>query len=482
MTPIRTPLGFIIIPPGDSLSAQGYAFQIDNPKLSDLLGGLGAFSHRHDAHAALADPTVVATTSLAPTGGGIPASTPIHVAYTLIDGQGGESLKSPVATLTTSGGFAEPTTAPTGIPDTTAGSLLANNYSYAITVTDGVGGETALSPSVTVIVPTGAAHNEAVVSGLTAIVTASSGGAGGAGWRLWRAVGGSPWYLIGSGASATDNFTDGGVGGDCTIQPPTVGTTGGGSELTVTVPSAGQPAGASYFNLYASTDGSFTSPCFLGQHPVASFDAAIHFTSIAVSQGSPPVVSRCYTGANKIDPDTDMSGPFPWKKAVATTGDLPAVGNVDGDIRTVVALRMAFVWDDTDSVWVPLAVSQRTAALTNLTALTATTETAATVEMTGKAMNVFSITVDTACRLRLYPTAALATVDIARAASEDQDVSWQAGCYFEHTFTAAETKMLTPSLLMVNQEGSPTAAVAANINVGTGTTAAVTLNGYIVEL
>lgn len=480
MTPTRTSLGYLRLAPGDPLSADGYAFQTDNPVLADLLGRLGAFTHKHDGHAALADPTAAATLAIIATGGGIPAATAIHVGYTLVDAHGGESLLNAPGTVTTGSGFADPTTAPIATPDTAAGTLLANTVSYAITVTDGLGGETAIGPPVTVVIPPGAANNEVVLSELTEIVTASSGGAGGAGWRMWRTIAGDLPYLIGTGAAATDNFTDNGIAGDCSVRPPLVGTTGGGNELTVVVPSAGQPAGASYFNLYACTDGAFASPCFLAQYPVASFDATLTFTSLTLNSGAPPVVSRCYPGANKIDPDTDMLA-FPWRKTVANVAALPAMGNARGDVRLVLDILLPFVWDDGPDVWRPFNWHQRTSQATPITGLVATTETAAILAMVGKATEVFSITVDAACRLRLYPTAALAVADLARAASEDQNVASGNGCYFEHTFSGAGTKILTPTVTLVNQEGSPADQIAANVSVPAGTTVGVTLNGYLVE-
>src|ERR1700757_4004942 len=144
MTPTRTPFaGFERLAPGDPLSADGYSFQFQNPVIADRLGQLGAVTHKHDGHAAIA---------VAATGGTIPASTPIHVAYTLTDGQGGETLPHVETVVTTGAGYSTPASPPTVAPDYTAGTMLAGTFLYALTVTDGAGGETALGPAATLTV------------------------------------------------------------------------------------------------------------------------------------------------------------------------------------------------------------------------------------------------------------------------------------------------------------------------------------------
>lgn len=354
MTPSKTPFaGFERLAPGDPLSSDGFSFQFENPLIADRLGQLGAVTHRHDAHAAMADPTTAPTVSTAATGGSIPSGTPIHVTYTLTDAQGGESLPIAAVLVTTAAGYATPASPPTAVPDYTAGSLLAGTYLYAVTVTDGAGGETALGPAVTVTVDPGHANARVLISGLTAITNTSSGSSSSAGWRLWRSVdGGSSWDLMATGGHATDTFTDAGAsGGDCTVNPPSTGTTVGTNKLTVTIPATGQPATATFFSIYASVDGQFLVPSLLGTYPVADFGSAKNYTALTLLNAQPPAVSQCYPGANQIDPDTDILN-WTWKLPVANAAALPSSANTTGDVRMTLNDFALHAWNG--SAWITL--------------------------------------------------------------------------------------------------------------------------------
>lgn len=355
MTPRRTPFaGFEHLDAGDSLASDGYAFQSQNPDIADLLAKIGAVLHRHDAHAAMANPTLAPTLSVAATGGSIPSATTIYVEYTLIDGQAGESLPTSVQYVTSPSGYADPAGAPTATVSTSAGSMLASTPMYAVSVTDGVGGETALGPPVSVTVPP-ATNAEVVLSGLTAITNTSSGSATAAGWRLWRSVdGGNEWDLMSTGLHSVDSWTDNGTSsGDCSVSPLSEGTTGDTGVLSVTVPT-GQPSAATNFNIYACTDGAFTSPCLLGTYPIADAGVVQTFTAISTQTGAPPAVSQCYPGANKIDPNTDILN-WTWKLPVATVGALPTSGNTDGDARVVLSDYSLHIWDAGTSSWTSLS-------------------------------------------------------------------------------------------------------------------------------
>lgn len=356
MTPSKTPFaGYELLEPGDALSSDGYAFQFENPAIADRLGKLGAVTHKHDAHAAMVDPTAAAAVAVAATGGSIPAATPVHVCYTLTDPQGGETLATTPIVLTTAAGYGTPAPGPTVAADYTAGVLLAGTPLYAVTVTDGVGGETALSPAASVTIDPGHANARVLVSGLTAITDASSGSSVTAGWRVWKSVdGGSSWNLMATGAYSTDTYTDdGSTAGDCTVNPPRTGTTVGANKLTVTVPSAGQPAGATFFSVYASVTGQFLAPCLLGTYPVSDFNVAQVYTALTLLLGQPPAVSSCYPGANPIDPDTDLLG-YTWKRTVANFAALPSVSNTDGDVRETLDTHTLYTWSG--SAWVPLGI------------------------------------------------------------------------------------------------------------------------------
>jgi hypothetical protein len=354
MTPSKTPFaGFERLAPGDALSSDGYSFQDQNPLIADQVAKIGCVTHRHDAHAAMADPTLAPTLAVLATGGTLPSGETIYVQYTLTDGQGGESAPVDVSHVVTPAGYADPTGAPTVVVNYTAGSLLASTPMYAISVTDGLGGETALGPPVAVTIdstPSGLAR--VLLSGLTALTNASSGGASTAGWRLWRSEdGGNDWDLMSTGPHSTDTWTDDGtVAGDCSVSPLTVGTTGDTGVLHVTVPT-GQPSESTFFSIYACTDGPFISPCRLGTYPVADLGVVQTFTALAVQAGSPPAVSRCYPGANQIDPDTDILN-WSWKQPVANFAALPSSGNTDGDVRETLDTHLLYVWDAGTSTWI----------------------------------------------------------------------------------------------------------------------------------
>lgn len=350
MTPTKTPFaGYEVLAAGDPLSADGWYFTATNPRLADRLARLGARDHRHDAHLPMVDPSEAPTVAVAADGGSLPAATAIYVTYTLNDSDDGETLPVATTTVRTPAGFVTPNSAPGAVVDYAAGTLLANAVSYAVTVADGAGGETMLGPSATVIIDPGHANAETVLSGLAAILATASGGAPGATWRLWRSIAGSTWYLLGTGTA--DGFTDDGVAGDCSVFPPTVTTTQGTGVLKVTVP-GGQPAGAVTYNIYADYTGAFLNPCRIGTYPIADAGTEHDFGALNALLGSPPVISTCYGGAQKIDPDTDILD-WPWKRPVATVADLPSVGNSDGDMREALDTHILYVWDSGTDAWVP---------------------------------------------------------------------------------------------------------------------------------
>lgn len=321
--------GLLRLAAAEALSTDGWAFTGRNIDIIDRLLRAGAVSHRHDAHAALANPdTTPPGVALANTGGQIPADLPIAVGYTWIDADGGETTLSPITTVTTDPGLSSPTDAPTATVDHLAGSLLAQTYYYAVTVVDGSGGETPLGPSAIVTVPSGFAASEVVLSDLDTIVSS----VGGVGWRMWRSVAGGQFALIATGTTA--DFTDDGINCvDCAVQPPDpdigLGTTASTNRIIVTVPAI-HPTGAVKFRIYASLDGSFVAPALLGEFDDTDFGTAIEFTSLTLLDESPPPVSNTLQGADKIDPDTDMLD-FPWKRPVDDVVDLPPTGNTEGD-------------------------------------------------------------------------------------------------------------------------------------------------------
>jgi hypothetical protein len=347
---LKTPFaGLTSLDPGDPLSLDGYSFQSRNPVIIDQLLRLGVIAHKHDAHAALVhhSPGIDPTVAVVDTGGTIPADLSIYVGYTLIDADGGETvLNDNVQVVTTQAGLVPPDSAPLLASDHDAGTLLADSYTYGVTVADGVGGETTMSPTETITIDPGYPNSEITISGLSDIVTE----AGGTEWRLWKMVGAGQWGLIETGTT-DEVLDDGSLASDCTVTPPldTSGGTMATSKLQVTVPATDQPAEAVSFRVYASIDGDFTSPALLGTYPVADLGTMKQYTSLTLGAGAPPEVTTAYGGADKIDPDTDMLD-FPWKRPVANLAALPATGNDDGDIRETLNDHALHAW--TGSAWV----------------------------------------------------------------------------------------------------------------------------------
>lgn len=308
--------------PAESLSEDNFAFQNADPLILDYLTRVGAVTHRHDGHAALADPLDAPGLTTDPAGGTIPAETVIYAAYSLVDANGGETLATPVAMVTTQQGLAVPDDSPVLVPDALAGTLLAGSYSYAITVTDGSGGESGLGPSTTIVIQPGSPTNEIVVSGLAAIVTAN----GGTGYRLWRSVNGGDWNLVNVGV--TDTVTDdGSLCPNCNVTPPdgTTNLTNATNTVTITVPLAASSDAVAY-RVYVSEDPLLGSPALVGQYAVtpAALDPIVLTTLDALLDGTPPPRSLALPGASPVDARTEVSN-LRWLYPVADDAERDAL-------------------------------------------------------------------------------------------------------------------------------------------------------------
>lgn len=325
--------GITRLDPGEPLATDNYSFQSDDRRIIDRLLELGARTHRHNAAAPLADPTELPGVASGTVGGAIPAALPMYVGYTLVDAGGGETTLSPSEMVTTSDGILRPESALLVEIDYAAGVLLTDTYYYAVTWTDGVGGETGMGPTVSVDREPGFANAQSLISGLTD----GMADAGATGWRLYRATGGAEFGLIATGTIADDTFTDtGAIAADCTQLPPRDedNTTGSTNTLAVTLPAAA-PVGAVGLRLYVSLDGSFTEGGLIGTFVVPDDLGTLQqFTALEVVPARPPIVSTSIGGATKIDPDTELLENT-WKRPVEHTADLPDTGNTIGDTRLV---------------------------------------------------------------------------------------------------------------------------------------------------
>lgn len=320
--------GIAKLDPNDPLSTEGYQFQHEDREVIDHFLQVGAQTHRHDEHPALADPAAPPVLAITPSGGAIGADLEITVAYTLIDAYGGETAPSSAAVVQTPPGLAAPGSAMAASANPSSGMLLAGYYYYAATVTDGQGGETALSDEARVYVDPGYASGQIHLSGLSGLVGLASGVL----WRLWRRVEGGPWGLLAQG-TADSYIDDGTVAADATLSPPRfTGTTRATSQLHVTVPS-GLPSAAQQFRIYAGIEGEeFSNPSRLGTYPLADQGSLKTYPSLDLQDGRPPSQSRSVQGARKIDPDTELVD-WHWRRPVNSSAALPS--GAAGDVRYV---------------------------------------------------------------------------------------------------------------------------------------------------
>lgn len=314
----------------ESILDDGAAFIGRDREIIDLHLERGSKTHRHTGLAGLSNPVGAPSGTAIASGGSIAADLNLNIGFTLQDNARGETLMSPVASVTTPSSLDVPVNAPTAALDYAAGSLTVDTYYYAISYVDAEGGETPLGPPAIAQRQPGYANARVLLSGLTTgMATASA-----AGWRLYRLRGGGDYAYLASGTSA--NYTDdGSVSPICDVQPPDddFNTTNGVNSIVVDIPTASEITASDFINLYASEDGDFSGAVFLEQFPVASAGQSVVYRDLVLLDDQPPDVSTAVGDAPKIDPDTELEGNT-WKRPVVTVGNLPG-GADDGDIRAV---------------------------------------------------------------------------------------------------------------------------------------------------
>jgi hypothetical protein len=346
----KTPfIGLTILEPDESIYADNSAFISRDRREIDRALHIGVKTHRHDGLPGLSNPAVAPSGLVIPSGGTIPAGISLTLGYTLEDAFGGETLISPSTLVTTPIPLDSPQTAPTAVLDTTAGTLDVDTFTYAVTWSDGEGGETPLGPSTTISRDPGFANARIKLSGLNVGMAE----AGAVEWRLYRARSGGTYVLLTTGTGATFN-DDGSVAAQCDVNPPTfnVNTTGSINQLQFSIPTGSAIGQATWINLYASQAGDFAESCLLAQVPVGSAGASLIFPSLELLDAQPPDVNRSYGGANKIDPDTELLE-WPWLRPVAKFADLPAEAE-HGDVRLVLETDTAYEFNK-DGEWKPMA-------------------------------------------------------------------------------------------------------------------------------
>lgn len=320
--------GLTILDAGEPLSEDNGAFTGVDRERTDRLLRIGAKTHRHTGLNGLNNPAAAPSATVIASAGTIASDLAISLGYTLEDADGGETMISPVAVVSSAPPLAAPQFVPSAAADYTAGELLVNTYFYALTFTDGEGGETALGPSVSVERAPGFEKARVQLSHLNHEMAE----VGAVGWRLYRAVGGGTFNLLATGDASESTFTDDGTHSlDCSTHPPAgeLNTTNGISSLLVVLPS-GVQTGAEFINVYATVTGDFGGGSLLEQFPVSSAGATAWFPSLELDESSPPPVNLSIGGAHQIDPDTELLD-WHWKRPVASSA---ALGSGEkGDVR-----------------------------------------------------------------------------------------------------------------------------------------------------
>lgn len=342
--------GITVLAPDESIVSDNGAFTGRDREEIDRALKIGVKTHRHDGSAGLTDPVAAPSAEILASGGMIPGDLGITIGYTLLDLDGGETLISETTLVTTPSPLEVPLVAPVGVFSSAAGALMVDTYTYALTYTDGEGGETPVGPSITVDRPPGFENGQIELSGLAVGLEEAEA----TGWRLYRARGGGSYVLLTTGDETEDTFIDnGGTEPDCDTHPPTdnINTTKQTNRLKVTLPSASPVPDATFINLYASLTGEFGENSLLEQYPAASAGVDVFFESLNFAQRQPPDVNRSYGGAPKLDPDTELLD-FHWKRPVNTVGDLPIEDNEEGDVRAILEEATPTMYMFLDGEWV----------------------------------------------------------------------------------------------------------------------------------
>src|SRR4051794_22637485 len=178
--------GLTVLEPGEGLDTDNGAFIGRDRDTIDRFLHFGATLHRHDGKAGLLNPTQAPSGAVVASGSTIPSDLTISIGYTIEDPDGGETMLSPLAVVSTGPALDIPAAAPSARVDYSAGSLLVDTYYYALTWTDGDGGETPAGPAVAAEREPGFASGQVLLSNLTYGMAAE----GAVGWRLFRAKGG----------------------------------------------------------------------------------------------------------------------------------------------------------------------------------------------------------------------------------------------------------------------------------------------------
>lgn len=335
--------GLTTLLPDDPITSDGGAFLDRNLRITDHYLAIGAKTHRHDGHPGVSRPPTGPGVATLASGGSIDPATVGYFAVTALDVDGGETLISPLGSAVTPNPFPAPTMPPSAHADYTAGTLRADTYYYGVTLVDGLGGETTISPHATVNRQPGFASGQVLITSLDTLLATAPGAVG---WAIYRAAAGGQWaYLVtGSGASFADTGMD---CVDCLRGPPTYNTTLKTTAFVVTLPPI--PSGATAIRVYGGIDPDLPNPALVGTYPISSAGVGVvTVPSMAFGLGVPPPVSTSVGGADPIGP-TNIAAGVPTYLAGAS-GAVGSAAVASGWARPAVFLMGGAV--DLEGVWV----------------------------------------------------------------------------------------------------------------------------------
>jgi len=326
----------------ESLLEDNGAFTGRDRETIDRFLQIGAKTHRHNGAPGLTNPTAAPSAAVLGSGGTIEAELSMSIGYTAQDGQQGETLLSPVVTVTTPGPLDSPQHAPSAEVNYDAGSLTQDNYYYGITYLDDEGGETPLGPVVSATRQPGYVNARVLLSH----INAGMAEAGAKSWRLYRQRAGGVFAFLASGTGA--EYTDEGiVSAVCDLNPPNdnFNTTNSINRLMVSLPELKNlPAGTEFINVYLSQSGNFSGQTFLEQFPVSSAGGFVIYEALELNDDQPPDTNTSVGGADKIDPDTELED-WPWLRPVANAGALTSAGAEPADVRVAKDTSIFYVFN-----------------------------------------------------------------------------------------------------------------------------------------
>lgn len=335
--PFTDHFGLTRVGQGESVTKNGNAaLDLDRITIDDLIWALA--QHSHTGTDALADPTGPPTLTSAGSGGSLPPDTTYYYRVSYLDKWGLETAASDEATITT-GTSIDPPVGPSLLTDSSGGTLAPGLYTYGITALTDDGGETTLSPPSSVRIPAGTVTNRVYL-------TFPPLPAGAVAFNVYRSRPGqsSLYYLM--EATNGDPIYDVGSNEDATVRPPRFNTTNESNTVTVTLPGAVLPDGATSWRVYRSED----PGVYDGQNLVhtvvegateTSTDVRIDWVDVGdvLDQGMPREISSTVGDGVPLGSSTTTTSP------TSPTGSLnivaqPARGSLNWSVNAPGAITM----------------------------------------------------------------------------------------------------------------------------------------------